>query len=477
MMQGNACGGKAVTHYRFYKGHTTYTNGGRNLVLTKLAGIAKVAKLRPQEKFTSLAHLINAELLTICHHEMDGRKATGIDNITKQVYNENLVENLTNLVQRMKKHAYRPQPVQRVYIPKPGTSKKRPLGIPAYEDKLVQAALAKILTAIYEQEFLDSSFGFRPNRGCHDAIKALNVILVERPINYIVDADIKGFFDHVNHDWLIKFIELRIQDPNIIRLIKRMLKSGIMEEGIRYDTTEGTPQGGVCSPILANIYLHYVIDLWFDKIVRRTCRGAAYMVRYADDIIFCFQYENEAKAFYQALPERLAKFGLELSLEKSKIIRFGRRAKGKPRDKGNNNGGGKPETFDFLGFKHYCSKSCNGKFRVKRKTSNKKFRASLLRFKLWLQKHRHMLTELLIKELGRKLQGYYRYYGITDNYLMVRRFYEEVKKQLFKNLNRRSQIRNRNWDNFPLLLNKYPLPRPKVYVSIFELRGDIGYIM
>lgn len=252
-------------------------------MLTKLAGIAKVAKMRPQERFTSLAHLINVELLTICHNEMDGRKATGVDNITKQAYSENLEENLRNLVQRMKKHAYRPQPVQRVYIPKPGTNKQRPLGIPAYEDKLVQAALAKILTAIYEQEFLDSSFGFRPNRGCHDAIKVLNVILVERPINYIVDADIRGFFDHVNHDWLITLIEHRIQDPNIIRLIKRMLKSGIMEEGIRYDTTEGTPQGGVISPILANIYLHYVIDLWFDKSVRKSCRGAAFMVRYADD--------------------------------------------------------------------------------------------------------------------------------------------------------------------------------------------------
>jgi group II intron reverse transcriptase/maturase len=399
-------------------------------VLTKLAGIAKVARERPQEKFTSLAHLINEEMLTICHAEMDGKKAAGVDAVTKQMYGENLERNLRDLVQRMKRHAYRPQPARRTYIPKPGTSKQRPLGIPAYEDKLVQAALAKILTAIYEQEFLESSFGFRPNRSCHDAIKVLNVILIKRPINYIVDVDIKGFFDHVNHEWMVKFIEHRIKDPNIIRLIKRFLKAGIMEEGIKYETTEGTPQGGLASPVLANIYLHYVIDLWFEKCVRTRCRGAAFMVRYADDNAFCFENEEEADAFYRALPLRLNKFGLEISTEKSKIIAFGRNASKSDDGSNNTTGDGKPETFDFLGFKHYCSKSRNGKFRVKRKTSGKKFRASLLRFKSWIQENRHMLTEELMKKLRRKLQGYYQYYGITDNIAMLRRFLDEVKRHL-----------------------------------------------
>lgn len=447
-------------------------------MLTKLAGIAKVARERPQEKFTSLAHLINEEMLIICHNEMDGKKATGIDAITKQVYGENLEPNLKDLVQRMKRHAYRPQPVRRVYIPKPGTSEQRPLGIPAYEDKLVQAALAKIFTAIYEQEFLDSSFGFRPNRSCHDAIKVLNAMLMKRPINHIVDVDIKGFFNHVNHDWMIKFIEHRIQDPNIIRLIKRFLKAGILEEGIKYDTTEGTPQGGIISPIISNIYLHYVVDLWFEKCVRKQCRGAAYMVRYADDNIFCFENEKEANAFYKVLPERLSKFGLEISAEKSKIIAFGRNARKKDDDDDDGTtSGGKPETFDFLGFKHYCSKSRNGKFRIKRKTSSKKFRASLLRFKLWIQENRHMPSETLMKKLRRKLQGYYHYYGITDNSVMMRKFLEELRKHLFKNLNRRSQRRSYNWGKFPLFLKKYPLPKPKIYVNIFELKKDIGYIM
>ena len=346
------------------------------------------------------------------------------------------------------------------------------LTVPAYEDKIVQAAMSKILTAIYEQEFLDSSFGFRPDRSCHDAIKVLNVILFERPINYIVDVDIKGFFDHVDHEWLIKFIEHRIQDPNIIRLIKRFLKAGMMETGLRYETTEGTPQGGLVSPVLANIYLHYVIDLWFDKCISKQCQGASYMVRYADDNVFCFEREDEARAFYKALSTRLNKFGLEISEEKSKIIAFGRKA-GKKDD----NGGGKPETFDFLGFTHYCSKGNNGRFRVKRKTSNKKYRASLLRCKLWIQKNRHLPKVSIMEALGRKLQGYYRYYGITDNREMVSNFLDEVKRYLFKNLNRRSQRRSYTWDKFVLFFKKYPLPRPKTYVNIFELSKNIGYIM
>ncbi|MEG6523029.1 group II intron reverse transcriptase/maturase [Desulfotomaculum sp. 1211_IL3151] len=449
---------------------------------TKLAGIARVAKERPQEKFTSLAHLINAETLMQCHFEMKGNKASGVDQVTKEEYESNLDENLQDLVSRMKRQAYRPQPTRRTYIPKPGSDKKRPLGIPAYEDKLVQAALAEILSAIYEQEFLNSSFGFRPNRGCYDALRVLNKIVIKGNINYIVDVDIKGFFDHVNHEWLIKFLEHRISDPNIIRLVKRFLKAGIMEEGKRYETAEGTPQGGLASPILSNIYLHYVIDLWFEKKVRKQCKGDAFMVRYADDNVFCFQYEQEAKHFYQLLQERLGKFGLEISLEKSKIIPFGRNIWKKYKDEKddeNKPGSGrvtKPETFDFLGFTHYCSQSLNGKFRVKRKTSRKKYQASLLRCKLWIQANRHMPISLLMEELRLTLQGYYRYYGVTDNSEMPRKFLDEVKKYLFKNLNRRSQRRSCNWNKFTLLFKKYPLPSPRIYVNIFELRAHIGYI-
>jgi len=250
---------------------------------TKLEGIAKAAKLRPDEKFTSLMHLINEETIKQCHSEMQKNKAAGVDNVTKAEYEKNRDANVKDLINRMKRQAYKPLPARRTYIPKPGTDKKRPLGIPAYEDKLVQSALAKILNAIYENDFLECSFGFRPNRGCHDALKVLDRILNKQEINYVVDADIKGFFDHVDHEWLMKFVEHRIADRNLLRLIARFLKAGIVEAGVRYDTPEGTPQGGVCSPILGNIYLHYTLDLWFEKIVRRQSKGAAYMVRYADD--------------------------------------------------------------------------------------------------------------------------------------------------------------------------------------------------
>ena len=250
---------------------------------TKLTRIAEIAKERPNERITGLAHLINQESIKESHRELKARKATGIDDITKEEYEKNLTGNIDLLVDRMKKQAYKPQPVRRVYIPKTGTDKMRPLGIPAYEDKLVQNILNKILNAVFEGDFLDSSFGFRPNRSCHDVLKVLTHIIENRKISYIVDTDIKGFFDHVDHNWLMKFIEHRIADVNIYRLIVRFLKAGVLESGKYSNTEEGTPQGGLISPILGNIYLHYVLDLWFEKVVRRHCKGDAYMVRYADD--------------------------------------------------------------------------------------------------------------------------------------------------------------------------------------------------
>jgi RNA-directed DNA polymerase len=433
---------------------------------TQLTRIAEVARKRPKEQFTSLAHLINEEMLTKCHEEMDARKATGVDQITKEEYAKNLRENIQNLIKRMKDQAYKPQPVRRTYIPKAGTKEMRPLGIPAYEDKLVQAALAKILTAIYEEDFLDCSYGFRRDRGCHDALKELNRIIETRNINYVVDADIKGFFNHVNHEWMKKLIAHRITDPNIQRLIARFLKAGAMEAGIRYDTPEGTPQGGVVSPILANVYLHYALDLWFEKVVKKWCRGEAYLIRYCDDFVCCFQYKEEAQAFYQALNGRLGKFGLELAGDKTRIIAFGRNALSENLREGKN----KPETFDFLGFTHYGGKSRKGHYRVKRKTSRKKFRASIKRCKEWMKQNRHEPVENLIKALRVKLTGYYRYYGITDNSRRINQFLYQVHKLLFKWLNRRSQRKSFDWSKFELLMLEYPLPQPKIYINIYDYK-------
>lgn len=439
---------------------------------TKLVRIAELAKEDPNMKFTSLAHLLNHEFLKRCHHELPSNKATGVNRITKEEYSENLDENIAELITRMKNKGYRPVPVRRTYIPKE-KDKKRPLGIPEHEDKVVQKGMAQILNAIYENDFLDCSFGFRPKRNCHDALKILNVYIEERKVSYIVDVDIKGFFDNVDHQWMMKFLEHRIVDPSFLRIIARFLKGGYMEQGKYYKTDKGTPQGGVISPILANVYLHYVLDLWFEKSVKKHCVGQAYMVRYADDFVCCFQYEKDAQRFYLALKERLNKFKLEVAEEKTKIIPFGRFAEGNCKQKGE----GKPPTFDFLGFTHYCSQSKKGKFRVKRKTSKKKMRAKLKDSKTWLKINRHKDMEVIINRLSRSLTGYYNYYCITDNTMTVYRFYNEIIKQLFKWMNRRSQRKSFTWEKFNLFLEKFPLPKPKVKVNIYDLRGHISYIL
>lgn len=440
---------------------------------TKLTRIAELAKINQDMVFTSLAHLLNHENLKQCHQELPSGKATGINGVTKEDYGDELDENINRLVDSLKKNAYRPVPVKRTYINKPGTRKKRPLGIPDHEDKIVQRAITKVLNSIYENDFLDCSFGFRPNRSCHDALKILNVYIEDRYTNYIVDADIKGFFDNVSHEWLMKFLKHRINDPSFLRIIARFLKGGYMEEGKYFDTDKGTPQGGVISPILANVYLHYVLDLWFEKVVRKQCRGQAYMVRYADDFVCCFQYQSDAMAFYTALIKRLRMFNLEVAENKTSVIRFGRFAESDCK----RNGQGKPRTFDFLGFTHYCSKSRNGKFRVKRKSSRKKVSAKLKNQKEWLKANRTMDIKDIMARLNRSLKGYYNYYCITDNLQAVENFLDGVKRLLFKWMNRRSQRKSFKWDKFNKFLKKYPLPRPKVRVNIYGLRDDINYIL
>jgi len=440
---------------------------------TKLIRIAELAQKNPEMKFTSLAHLLSVEALKLCHYELAGNKAAGIDEVTKTEYAENLEENITELVKRLKRKSYRPLPVRRVYIDKAGSKEKRPLGIPAYEDKIVQRALAKILEAIYESDFLDCSFGFRPKRNCHDALKVLNVYIEKRYTNYIVDADIKGFFNNVDHKWMMTFLKHRISDPSLLRLIARFLKAGYMEEGKKYEVDKGTPQGGLISPILANVYLHYILDWWFENAVKKQCKGQAYIVRYADDFVCCFQYKQDADRFYQALQRRLSRFHLEVAIDKTKIIAFGKYAQENCKRKGIK----KPKTFDFLGFTHYCGKSKDGRFRVKRKTSRKKVQSKLKKSKEWLKLNRTKGTEFIMERMIRSLKGYYNYYCITDNLPAVNNYYLQVSKLLYKWLNRRSQKRSYTWEKFNLLLKRYPLPRPRAKVNIYELRDHIDYIL
>jgi len=442
--------------------HELHT-GVEIIMETKLARIAEIARLKPQERFTSLYHLLNEEMLLVCHNELDGSKAAGIDHVTKKEYEENLAANIQDLVARLKTHSYRPQPVRRTYIPKGDGTDRRPLGIPAYEDKIVQLGATKILQSIFEEDFLDFSYGFRPKRSCHMALRSLNRVIEKGSIGYVVDADIRGFFNNMNHEWLMKFIDLRVGDPNMKRLIRRFLKAGVVEDGAWEVTDVGAPQGAVLSPLLANVYLHYALDLWFEKAVKRQCEGQAEMVRYADDFVCCFQTKHDAERFYTALVTRLAKFGLEIAENKSKILMFGRFAEATRQRLGQ----GKPDTFDFLGFTHHCGQSRDGRFRVKRRTSRKKFNAKVKAFGDWIRQNRHTDIDDIMKTVAQKLFGHYRYYGVTDNSWSLDAFRYQVTKLLFKWLNRRSQRRSFSYDQFNAFLARHPVPSPKIYVSIY----------
>lgn len=441
---------------------TLTAHRGRVEMKTKLARIAEIAKAKPKERFTSLAHLLNKQMLWDCHLELPANKATGVDQVTKAEYGKDLESNLDDLLARLKRKGYRPQASRRTYIPKDEKS-KRPLGIPAYEDKIVQRGLNKILQAIYEQDFMESSYGFRPGRGQHDALRKLDSMIMRNPVRYVVDVDIRGFFNHVDHEWLMKFLKERIADPNVLLYINRFLKAGIMEKGMYEPTKEGTPQGGIISPTLGNVYLHYALDLWFEIAIKRACKGYAEMVRFADDFVCCFEHKEDAERFYTALIERLKKFKLEIAEEKTKIIRFGRRAEVECKNLGLK----KPQTFDFLGFTHIWGKGKSGKFRLMRKTSAKKFTTRIKEFKQWIRFNRHMSERELVAAVRKKLIGHYNYYGVSDNHRSITRYYQVVLELIRKWRNRRSQKRTFTWEKFDLFLERSPLPKPITQVNLF----------
>ena len=430
---------------------------------TKLERISQLSRENPNMVFTSIGHLINKEMLKSCHEEMDEDKAVGIDGISKEEYSRNLDQNLESLVERIKKKSYKPKPARLVEIPK-DNGKMRPLSIYSYEDKLVQEALRRLLEAVFEPCLYDEMMGFRPNRNCHKAIQKLNTMLERKPVSYVLDADIKGFFDHMNHEWIIRFIESKIKDPNVIRLVRRMLKAGIMKDYQYEDTEEGSGQGSVCSPIISCIYMHYVLVWWFKEVVQPKLRGYAGLVVYADDFVVCFQYKSDAEQFYERLKHRMGYFGLSLEEDKSRLIEFGRFAQERCAKKGT-----KPETFTFLGFTHYCSKGRNGKFRVKRKTSKKKFAKKCKEVHRLIGSMRTLTIKEITSRLNRILVGYYHYYGITDNAESNKKFRYNMLKSLHHWLNRRSQAPSYTWGNFLNMIDSnYPLVAPKTYVSVYE---------
>jgi group II intron reverse transcriptase/maturase len=430
----------------------------------KLTLIAKKAKADLRLKFTSQMHLLDEEYLMKCFKELKAHKAPGVDRRTVESYTEDEIKlAISQLVKDLKTQKYRPQPVRRVYIPK-ANGKQRPLGIPVVMDRILQRAVANILEPLYEPLFRNCSYGFRPGRSAHDALKAVNHMVMGQKVHWIIDADIKDFFGNVNHDWLMECLKQRIKEPNLLRLIRQFLKAGVMEGGTWERTLKGTPQGGIVSPILANIYLHYVLDLWLELKEAPQQSGYVQLVRYADDFVIGVQYKHEAIAMLEAIRQRLAKFGLELSEEKTHILEFGRYASRNRKSRGQ----GKPETFDFLGFTHYCSTTRDGRFSSKVKTSRKKFAAAILNQKLWLRKARTRPIKEIWQTLALKLQGHYNYYGISGNFQAIKRYYEHNRALTFKWLNRRSQKRTWNWKEFQVYLEKHPLPQPKVKYAIYN---------
>ncbi len=402
------------------------------------------------EKVQNLMKYVNENTLKEMYKRQPKNKAVGIDGMTKEMYGEHLEDNIDKLIHDMKQFSYRPYPVRKTYIPK-GNGKLRGLGIPSFEDKMVQGVFKEILEAIYETKFLDSSFGFRPNRGCHDAIQRINKHIMADKVNYIIDADIKGFFDNLDHEWLMKFLEHDIADKNFLRYIKRFLIGGVMEDGKKLETDKGTVQGGLISPVLANVYLHYVLDLWFEH-MKKEFRGEMYLVRYADDFVCMFQYEKEAQEFYKLLIERLRKFNLEIAEDKSRILPFGRYK-------------GTKESFDFLGFTHINGKSHWGKYCVIHRTSKKKLKQKREAAKQWLKEHMHESIPETIRKLNKKMIGHYRYYGIYGNFIGLNKFYKYVRLQLYFTKRRRDQSLWLTWKKLGQILKVYPIASPKIYIT------------
>ena len=418
---------------------------------TSLRGIAKRAKEDPKYRFGNIYSLLNEGNLIWCFPRMNRKAAPGVDAVDWPAFEADLAGNVSNLATSLKEKSYKAKLVRRRNIPKPG-GKQRPLGIPVIGDKLVQTAVAQILSAIYEQDFLPCSHGYRRGKGPQRAALELSQRLHRGRFRWVVDADIKGFFDHIDHEWLLKMLEQRINDRAFLGLIRKWLKAGILEEDgqVVYPIT-GTPQGSVVSAVLANIYLHYALDLWFEKVVKPRCNGDVILMRFADDFVCCFQYREDERRFSKVLGKRLGKFELELSAEKTQVIRFTRF------ETENNN------SFTFLGFEFRWGLSRAGKPLVTMRTSKQKFQAALAAILSWIKKDRSRLrTGALLTKLKQKLQGHWNYYGVSGNYEMLRKFYWQVCRVVYKWLNRRTQRKSCNWTGFQEMLSHFKVPRPRI---------------
>ena len=405
-----------------------------------------------EPRMENLMHQVNVQTLKAEHQKQSRKKATGIDGITKDEYSANIDENLENLVERMRQFSYRPLPVRRTYIPK-ANGKLRPLGIPAYEDKLVQGVMGKLLDEVYEVRFLDCSYGFQRGKSCHDVVRYINQTVMTKRVNYVLEADIKGFFDNVNHEWLMRFLEFDIADRRFLRYVKQFLRAGVMEDRAYLESDRGTPQGGLISPVLANVYLHYVLDTWFEYVIKPRLHGEAHYVRYADDFLILFQYENDAKAVMNVLPKRLGRFSLEVAMEKTRILPFGRYK-------------GTKDDFDFLGFTFFNTTTRTGKYRVGIRTSKKKLKAKKQAAKAWLRQQLTKPIARTMETLAAVVRGHCNYYGVNGNFIQIQKFWKYLKYETYRMLNRRDQKGKLRYPKFLRIWNYY-IKEPKLMVDIW----------
>jgi RNA-directed DNA polymerase len=432
---------------------------------TRLAQIAELARRHPERVFSSLHHVIDAMLLREAYRLTRKDAAVGVDGQSAEDYGRDLEKNLESLHERFRSGTYYAPPVKRVHIPK-GDGRTRPIGIPTFEDKVLQRAVAMVMAAIYEQDFHPGSYGFRPKRGAHDALQAVWEATTRIGGGWVLEVDIRAFFDTLNHGELRGFLDKRVSDGVIRRAIDKWLKAGVLEAGAISQPNEGTPQGGVISPILANVYLHEVLDLWFEREVKPRLHGDATLVRYADDFVIVFEWEADARRVMEVLPKRFGKYGLTLHPDKTRLLKFNRpRPNGRKDDDDDG-----PGSFDFLGLTHHWGRSRKGTMVVRRKTMRSRFTRGLVRIRQWCRQNRHMPIAQQHKLLAMKLRGHYSYYGLTGNYEALQRFADEVKRSWHKWLMRRSQRTKAQWERFQRILQRYPLPGPRVIHRPIQLK-------
>jgi RNA-directed DNA polymerase len=460
--------GRAQTEENDARPGTRPTRSGER-VSQGLGGVRQAARERKQERVTALLHHLSVDLLRESYYALKRNAAPGVDGVRWGEYENGLEDRLKDLHGRVHRGAYRAQPSRRVYIPK-ADGRQRPLGIAALEDKIVQQAVVAILNEIYEVDFRGFSYGFRPGRSPHQALDALNAGIRRKRVNWILDADIRGFFDNMDHEWTMKFVEHRVADQRVLRLIRKWLKAGVSEDGKWSETKVGTPQGAVVSPLLANVYLHYVFDLWAETWREKVAQGDMMVVRYADDLVVGFQHRAEAERFLREFKERLRKFGLELHPDKTRMIEFGRFAEVNRRRRGE----GKPETFTFLGFTHYCGSNSKGTFVVWRQTAGKRMRAKLQQLKQELRQKMHEPVGAAGKWLKQVVEGYYRYHAVPGNIAGLGRFRERLRRLWRQVLRRRGQKRKPGWDRLRPIFERW-LPRPKILHPYPNVRFDVTH--